>query len=379
MPTRVVTTLPTSPRKLPALGFFLLPYLSHLLGRLQDLRVIGPVNLLGARKYGASEADAFETALSHLAIVPDTQWRDSDLAWNSILPVVVTEGLNQGWIRRDVVSVFVCPCGKTEFLNKPSNLVSGNFNRKVYEINDGVPSCLLCKATAVARHQDALLLVLPRHIPTVSLVPRYAAETWADLIANLSGREIPVSRMRETGLSVTVAGTRFNVDVDVASMLHPYLLREQGMEIETLVSGNRTLKHTFMATVVSNLLGVPYPKTIVSAPYLTVDFGNREPLNARNIIEQYGAPVARSLLLSGLGSTRKEVIVPSRTIHLVQHSIRVQPESLKVISPQNVSARDLWRDFSGQMFQNALSCLRRGHPEELPTLSKQVLSIALFP
>lgn len=368
-----------SPRPEPSLGFFLIPFLIHILGRILGLPIVFPINVLGAKGCNASHVELFRELVLALEITPEKEWCDSNFEWNTLLPPVFSKGIEHGWIQRGTVSIFTCPCGKTEFLNTPINLVCGKFDRKVYEVKNGMPSCLLCGESARAYDRDTLLLALPRRIPAVKLIPHYATNAWLDLSENLSGCKIPISRTRETGLLVSIGETQFNIDIDITWMLYPYLLREWEMEVGTLVSGHKTLKQAFMASVASNLLGVPYPETIVSAPYFSLDFGNREPLNAKGILEKFGPSIARVLLLFGLGNERKDVIVPSRTIHLVQHSVRIDPELLVDTPSQKAHPEEIWDTFNGQKLQNALASLRRKHPEEISTLIRRILAVALLP
>lgn len=377
MSQKVVATLPTSPRSGAALGFFLSQFVAYVIGRLQDIPVCGSANLLGTKGSSEAEADKYQEEMDSLGILPDMYWHDTSCDWREILSMLLSRGLSNGWIKKRWVSIYACPCGKTEFLDRPVNLIEGNFSRKVYEVRDGVPWCTVCRKPAGNVEQKALLMILPETIAPMSLMPEHARLSWSDLDKNLSGQEILISRKRDTGFSAVVAEENFFLDVDIAWMLYPFLLWTRGMQIGTLVCGHKVVKQAFLSTAVSGLMGVPLPSSVLLIPYMTIDFGDKEPLDARTVVSLYGRKTARCILGFGIGSKRKEIDIPSRMIHLVHRSVggTVDPSVQKSMVP--ISTEELWRSFNIQTLQNALSLLRGKGFSEMNPYVKRFMGVIL--
>ena len=371
---KIVTTLPLSPRKNADLGYYSVPLLADIIASFMGTYVVHAVNILGSKKLVSQDVDMHFKMLNHLCISSQLHWRDTDEQWDVALSRLFYFGSMQGWVFQDERIVMACPCGKVEFLANESTLSEIHGKRKVYKVQDGVATCLLCGNTATPRMTRCLLVRLPDLVPDIVVIPKYAAVEWNQLTRDIVGREILVSRIRETGIHAEFMGKRFNIDIDFAWKLFLERLYAKGFQCSCMVVGHKTLKHALSVTLLNSLIGMPTPEFVVSVPYFSLDFGIRPVESAEKLVNCHGGTSLRWLLSMAIGCAQKEITLQSKLIYLIAHSIGVTFNT-KNDSPELLLVDAFWKEFNAQRIQRILSQMRRGKLDDLISIELHFASV----
>lgn len=372
--SQIITTLPLSPKKNASLGYYLTPLIADVIASFMGVPVAHAVNVLGAKRTSLQDVDAHFAMLGRLGISSYLQWRDIDEQWDAVFSHLLSFGSAQGWVFQDERVVMVCPCGKAEFLATASTLSEIHGTCKVYEINKGNAFCLLCGNMIIPRMLRCLLVRIPNQVPDVVVIPKYAAIEWNQLVRDIAGREILISRIRETGIHTKFMGKHFNIDIDFAWKLLLERLYTKGFQCSCIVVGHKSIKHALSMVFLGSLIGIPAPRFVVSTPYLSIDFGNRAVEFAEDLVDRHGGMSLRWILGMALGCAQKEITLQSKLIYLIAHSIGVASVS-KYNSPRLISVDRLWEAFNSQRIQRILSQMRRGQFDDLASIESYLASV----
>jgi len=370
---QVIATLPLSPRRNGNIGYYSIPLIADAISSFTGVPTLNAVNTLGTKRTTTHDVDRHFAMLERFGIKSQFQWLDGDEAWNTVLTHLFHAGFGKGWAYGDERAVMICPCGKTEFIATTSTLSEIHGTRKMYEIRNGKTFCLLCHGLVTSRIVPCLLVRLPNLAPSVTVIPAYASVEWNRLAMDVSGREILVSRIRETGIKAECPCGLYNIDVDFAWKLFLERLRAKNMQCLGLVVGHKTIKHALSMVLLGSLIGVPIPKFVVSTPYLSFDFGERSPIDVEELINLHGGVPLRWLLGMAIGCTRKELTLQSKLIYLIEHSIGVKSDVANNDS-ESIPVDVLWNSFNAERIQRILTCLRRGKPECLDSREYRLAS-----
>ncbi|OGZ72917.1 MAG: hypothetical protein A2998_02525 [Candidatus Staskawiczbacteria bacterium RIFCSPLOWO2_01_FULL_37_25b] len=371
---QVIATLPLSPRQNADIGYYLIPLIANIIASFAGISTVNAVNILGAKETTTQDVDTHFNMLKCLGIASQFQWCDGNEAWNIVLTNLFHKGLAQGWILQDERTIMVCPCGKTEFIVAASTLSKIHGTRKTYEIQDDKVFCLLCQGFATPRTIPCLLIRMPEQVPSITIIPTYAAAEWNRLAADNRKREILVSRVRETGIQAECVGRKYNIDVDFVWKLLLERLSEKNIKCLGLVVGHKSIKHALSITMLSSLIGVPIPQFVISTPYISFDFGCQLPINARELVNLHDAEPLRWLLSMAIGCHQKEFTLQSKLIYLIKHSIGTTLNA-KNYDLEQVSADILWRYFNTKRIQKMLLFLRQNKPELLDPRERHLASL----
>lgn len=254
-------------------------------------------------------------------------------------------------------------------------MVQKNFQRKTYVIENGTVRCRLCNTQAVLKKKQCLLMQVPKRLVHTNRYPRYAQSDWEGISKQLCGCKLLISRTRDTGLHVEIDTSSYFLDVDLCAMLMPFVLFEQGIAIEILVCGHKTLKQAFLATAVSQLMEIPEPSSIVAVPYLHLNSPKGDPLTIQALLQRYKSGVLRSLLSMALGGTRKEITLLEQDLVLAEQALSQFQERDSI--QHYCSLETIWEIFGLEKMRYALSCVKRGRTHQLSQESRQMLSLVL--
>lgn len=238
----VIATIPYAPRRKIVPGYLLGPFSAHLVASHTGVKPLICVNSFGSKGFSRTDGDRFLQTYERLTEHTPLIWRDDSQNWRKVLASWASIGMKQGWLTVEPREVWKCACGLVEFLPEPLNLVGHAFKRKAYSIEGDMAWCNLCLTPTKRLNNDVLLMRLPADQPSSSLYPSYATKEWNNLGKQLNGKQILMSRSRQTGLEVHINSSHFNVDVDICSMLMPYVNSLNDIRVTKLICGHKTLK-----------------------------------------------------------------------------------------------------------------------------------------
>jgi len=319
----VITHMPMSPRSNPELGYYGIHTQAHIISNLEGTSYFLTGNELGnKRKREIESLEMVLNDLEKLGIHPSGIWRDSDESNISFIQKLVSAGVNNGLVTMENREIFLCPCGKTEFLNLPENLCSGS-RKKTYEIEGGGIRCKVCGQQASLERVKCLIFKLPQaEFPYIKIYPSYAQEELKKHFNFFSGKDYLLSRSTSRPIAIQVDNDRFWLDVDFGWIPFIYHLQQESrLKVEVLLTGHKTLKQVALSLLVAKILGGYLPSRIIVTPYINIDFGKRPHLKAKEFLSQNEGVVARFFLAQTLGADRKEIWLASSDVYLIAKAL----------------------------------------------------------
>ena len=369
----VVSHLPVAPCANPELGYFNQQNQSGAIARINGYPYVLTNNILGEKSQRESELPAHLAFLEESGISFQDRWVDNDRSNEKYVIATVQRGINEGWIVEQNREVFMCGCGKTEFLNTPENLHEGQ-DRTTYTVCNGEVTCKLCGDEAVMRDRDVLVMNLPeREIPYVDIYPNYARLEIEELLKFFKGKEYLLSRNTPKPFSINIEEKKYWIDADMGWLPFIHNLQENNQyRVDVLLTGSRTLKQVALALLVNGRLKANLPSMIISTPRIDIDFGKRPHRNAAEFLEQSGGDVTKVFLAQALGADDKSLILQSSGAYWVAKSLEKysrevllpekMPDLKQFINPRNKAVLDV-----------LLKKLRGGKTEQLTNYEKALM------
>ncbi|MGD0977239.1 MAG: hypothetical protein ABR875_03030 [Minisyncoccia bacterium] len=364
-----ITSLPLSPRKNAMLGYYSIPLMVDLLGKMCNQETILALNCLGC-KADQIAIEEFGSSAYFLGLRGQI-WQDDNESNKTFVSSVLYQGLSDGWIKEEPRGIWRCGCGKTEVLDEPDNFTALKSDR-IYEITNGKITCRACSEHAENSTEQVLLLCLPIDMKLPQVIPRYAECEFSEQFNFFRGKSILISRKFGAGFKTRGFSKDFILDVDFCWMFYLAALWKNGFSVDTVCTGHKTLKQAVLSTIASQLAGIKIPRFIVSLPYVNIDFAGKEIVSTGNILSDYRPNVIRYFLGLVLGNRSKEVSLPSRLLYLIEHSIII-PDGVLKKPVEAITPVEIWHGCNQQELIKISKKLRRGEFTSLSNMDKRVL------
>lgn len=356
----VVSSLPIRPIENPFIGFYSIPVLLDLIAKITNLPFIYSVNQLGMIEVKDKAIKSHIDDLQGLQV--DTSKVITD---NQLLPSVNTvfyKGLDEGWIVVQNRKIFRCNCGRTEGLYIDANLKNLK-SRRVYDIFNGEPKCKICCQIATPLFTDVYLLkiqqsVLENKIPYC--MQDFATKDLLKQIEFFRGKELLLSRTRVTECPVIYKNNIVYLDIDFLSMIYLFFLKQCGQSVKIMPIGYKMSKQLALTLILSELLGVQQPKTIIYLPYFSFSRENErlKSIKLSEFMEQYGYSVLRLVLAFGFGANKKELTIPSSMIYQTQISLKNYSCDSNYTNTM-VDLEKLWKQYSLEKMMRLVASIRK--------------------
>lgn len=369
----VISHLPIAPRVNTELGYFNQPNQASAIAKITGEPYILTTNLMSVKSSREAEFSEHLAFLENSGIEYQDQWVDNDETNRKYVLATIQRGISDGWIVEQSKEVFLCGCGKTEFLNTPENL-HGNQVRTTYTVCADKVTCNLCGEEATLVDKDVLVMRLPEtEIPYVDIFPNYARAEIEQFLRFFKGKDYLLSRTNPRPLSVCIKDKSYWIDADMGWLPFIHNLQESKQyRVDVLLTGNRTLKQVALALVINGILKAKLPSMIISTARVDIDFGRRVSLKAPDFLAQNGGEVTKIFLAQALGAEGKSLVLQSNGAYWVAKSLKkysrsaLLPESLpnikEFINPRNRTVLDV-----------LLKKLRNGQVEQLTNYEKALI------
>lgn len=372
----VIATIPYTPRRLLAPGYLLGPFSAHLIA-LHEKRVpLIAVNRLGSRGFSRTDGDRFVQVCERVFEGRPLIWRDDDQNWTRALSAWSTLGFQDGWLTIEPREVWRCSCGFVEFLPEPLNLVGHGFRRKAYSVEGQEARCDICRTFTRRYINNVLLMRLPSSQPMTAVYPAYASKEWQNLGKQLNGKQFLVSRARQTGLHIDVEKRVFHIDIDICSMLMPFLVHESGDHIKSLICGHKTLKQAFLATQVTRLMWKHPPDSVHAVPYLAIRGDPKDIPSLEILLDKHGAATLRVVYATAFGHRGKLITLDLDILDTIDHALG-DLDAFEYMGPAMDDLSDLYRGAGLNTLQKSMSLLRRRRSHLLTNEMRYALALLL--
>lgn len=319
----VISHLPMSPRLNPELGYWNIHCQARIASNLTNRPYVLSANLLGEKPNKNTDLSSTISFLGNLGFTPELVCRDDTDESLRFVRSIISRGINEGWIGCQDEEIFICPCGKTEFLNREENLARRQA-RSTYDVNGEAVKCKVCKERAVLERKPCLLIRLPESFDFsgIDCYPDYAKKEIKQFIRFFLGKEYLISRNTPRPVLIEVGEKNFWIDVDLCWIPFFYYLQEaHRMKVEILFTGNRTLKQVGLLLLINELLGARPPSMIISTPYIDIGFGNKPHLKSEELLSSNGRGAIRVFLGQTMGATNKQISLPSSEIYFIKKAL----------------------------------------------------------
>lgn len=364
----VVGQLPLTPRNENIrIGQYLIPLAVDVFKHIDEQPSLFASNVLGEKKNSSTNFQRHLEYLAKLQIFPDFNWYDAENKNLKRVQELLIGGFDKGWLRIDEREVYRSPSEEIEFLATPETLHENNNDRTMYYIKDGIPYSQKTNARLLHEMKVCLLLKLPELGPESfieNIHPNYSKLELHEHFKSFSGRELLISRTStEKPIILKINNKYFPIDVDFCWIPFIFLLQEiDDISIKRLCVSHRTSKQAALAIMVAKLMGADLPSQITFLPKVKVDYGDKSPLFSDEMLSEYGSNVVKLILLHAIGTHRKDIIIPSSLIHLIQLSVK----NMKMREELEVPTEKMLRKFPVEKdIGRTLKLLRTGRVSEL--------------
>lgn len=376
MSKNLVGQLPISPSVDPKLGYYMTPVAVDALSKFRGTSTVFATNNLGQKVTEGKSVNINLDYLSKLGIIPNNIWIDSDRQNLEAVKALLEKGLKEGWLCVDEREVYYCTSGMIEFIAAEESLHENNNGRTLYYVKSGIPYSTITGEPLVKELRKCLLLKLPQVTPDqlgINIYPDYGNSEFAGLVSNYSGRELLISRISDNKpLNLDFAGNSFPIDVDICWMPFLYLLQElSDLSIGSLLTSHRTIKQAVLSIMMAKLVGADLPKELIVLPKLKLDFGQNPQLTAEQLLSQFGPQVVKLLLVSTIGTRKKDLVLPSSLIHWIRTSLT---GTILPLDSKDLDSLDILKYPISLELGAVLKLLRQSRSDNLKTVHKWLLN-----
>lgn len=371
-----VTQMPISPRENPILGFYESPVVTDFLAKVESIDTILPFNTTGIKKGQEQKpVDSTVDYIKRLGIENPFIYIDGKSENLARVSEFLKHGFGKGFIYETRGGIFYSDDGLTEFLDHEDNLTPAINNRSeyTYYVVNGVPYSKLTNLALKHEIRDCLMLRLPEQQLDIEVFPQYAHAEFDALYKQFRGRSILISRLSEKPIKVETGNIRsYNIDPDMYWMPFLHILQEYFfMYAKDLVVVNNTLKQAVLSTMLTQLVEATPPERVIVLPKIDLDFGERSTLRAEEFLRKYGPFVTNMLLLQGIGTQRKEIVLDSSLVHWIKKSF--ENVDIGTNNPPEISVAEVLEHKGNPAVLPAqLKKIRQGRFDDLDAVFKYI-------
>lgn len=368
---KCVVTLPLTAVPEPSIGFFLTPLVGSIISKCFDIEFIIGLNLIGKKLNVVDRnilEDQFNFYLKRLNISYDGIWVDNNEDYFHFVKEIIKKLHNEGNLIIKEELVYVCKCGAVEIAER----AIGNFfrNGKLFmQFPEKNLTCKICKTDALPHAKQGLYFKFQKTINwgEMQIFPSFYNKEAIQETRLLFQNTWRISRLRETTLSVEISNTNYYIDTDfIWSMMFTHLNRKE-LEVTTIITSNRTMRQSLMASLINKEICEWKPKTfsIILTPYLLDS--NRKKMSdnkylASNLCKEFEPNTLRFWIASSLNWKLKETVLDTRSIHWVLHSLNNFKNSMLVQGNSFNNYNEFIHAFNSSVIHDSLTSARKNKP-----------------
>lgn len=175
---------------------------------------------------------------------------------------IIIELILKGYIYTKIIEIIKCDCGRVDHPKEAK--LSG---AKVLGIKEPESYfCKICFSDCFVLSEERLVLKLnPINYLDFNVFPTNRRSSIINILEGLIGKEMVISKNRDTGFEFFFENKTYSIDVDYYNY---FLLASITSDQKIVVSSNHTEFQQVVTYLISNMINKPKDYTIVSTPYL---------------------------------------------------------------------------------------------------------------
>lgn len=294
----MIFTLPITVKSDAPLGYWLTPILVDALSKQYQEEGVLCYGKLGLRSPTTSLESDFHKTLDFLRLTCN---RKADSSFRNDLLSLSQEICDGRPIKHREQECYRCPCGRLEL---PVH-IARFAKEKTFTRTDNIYTCKVCKKTGkVARVNGSFFQIdSDRSLESIFIYPELHRRELRELVHQLCGQGIPLSRARATGLSQR----GMNLDVEFVWSLMPLLFsRQHPNERIRLLVTNHVLRQAAIALLLAKVLNPDLKADLIVSPCIKHP-GALEKWRIGRLVELgFTGDLLRFMLIGSLGWQTKD-------------------------------------------------------------------------
>ncbi len=205
----VIATLPIKPQVTTNIGMLLAPTIMDFIGNVYDSKKVISINTLNTYQEKDSQANIYLNSIDKNKIDYDSILIDKDRVDELI--EIIDKLYKNGFLQVKLKNVIRCDCGKVDMLEEAIDIT----NAKLYRKQDGKVYCNSCNSMCKHSVEKVLVFKLDnKQDDTIMISPNFLQKDISGISNSFKGREILVSKKRDTGYNLDTINGLFNIDID---------------------------------------------------------------------------------------------------------------------------------------------------------------------
>lgn len=364
----LITTLPVTPKVTASFTTLLAPLIASIVARSLGVQMIMANNLTGLRFSNRSKDEVCEidhwyhSSLKRIGINDYDKWSDVDPEYEGFLSSSVKGLMKKGFLREADIEVLRCHCGMVDI--PESALATAMYSgKRLFKPESGNIVCNACGLPAVKVRARALVLKLPSDSsPPPVCIPTVFEHEVGKVFENLAGREMIVSRLRQTHFNLEIGDNRYNLDIDFSWAFYLAYFQSKRREKMVVVCSNRVFLPLAQAILLSSLVVDLLDIQVLVYPIMHL-VSKRGTTNGEWTIDEFldsaeGFP-ARCLLVDALHWNHKDVRVDSEILYHAKLCSRKLPRAMRQVTAAT-SVHDFVSACNGMRLRGLLSKIKKG-------------------
>lgn len=262
----VVATLPIKPQETTNIGMLLAPTIMDFIGNVYEAKRVISINTLNTYHEKDSQINTYLSSIDKNKINYDSILIDKDRADELI--EIIDKLYKSGFLQVKRKNVIRCDCGKVDILEEAIDVN----NAKLYRKKDEKMYCNSCNSMCKHSIEKVLVFKLDdKQDDTIMISPNFLQKDIRGISNSFRGREILVSKKRDTGYNLDTINGLFNIDIDFMWSNYFNLFEEEN---QILLASNHQLLIMYLMNYLARTTSNK-KITFVANPYIRGDLSKR--------------------------------------------------------------------------------------------------------
>lgn len=255
-----VITLPMKPHRKEKIGMIVVPSIADVMAKKIGAKSYLGVNLLDSYVQRSDFVNDYYNLLYQMCIDIDDIWVDienKDRLFSNIQKLI-----DNGFIREKEINVLRCPCG---VIDMKSGSANDFVTKRSYIMKNSDIFCKEC-GERCRESSEKVLVFNANNIDFKSkTLPFKIEKEQQEFHRKLKNEDILVSRIRNTKIPITVNGTKYNIDVDFATLTYLSCFNEQK---KIIIGSNHHVYQMYVMQLLQECLKNNSENLYVAVPYI---------------------------------------------------------------------------------------------------------------
>lgn len=203
----VVISLPIKPQLKTSLGMTTGLHVGRTIADFLKCKYVMSINLMNGFEELEEQKKCFISDVAKMGINPDEIWFDKENTEKLVENIVKL--IEKGHIYVQTKTMLRCRCGRVCIEKKHVNQYG-----KLFKLDDGHAVCNFCNENCDEIVDELLVLKVPTNLEPICVFPEFLGAEVENMVNKYKGKEIIISKPRNTGCVLKVKDRVFNLDVE---------------------------------------------------------------------------------------------------------------------------------------------------------------------